>query len=500
MVSVTSFGNQLVMANLFGASVLMDIYLIAASLPFLVSGTLSAVLSYSMVPALISYKSDQDAYRWFAGIILFALSGTAVLIFIGGYLTTPAIVQFFGARLSHDSQTEAVLVARVSWAAAACSILLGYLGTMHNAAKRFYLPVLTGLLPYVGMILFGIVAGSLFGPVAIAWGMLAGTVLGCLVLLKGAFHELDFSRACLTYWPQAVKYFTKMPIIILSMSCFTAFQTIDAYWAPLIGVGNLSYLGYCQRILVAIGSLVIAGPSVVLVPRLAEAHIEERQQEFLNDLGTSIRMVLVFVVPAVIAVSFLSSPLIELVFQRGAFNEEATEKIASLLPIMMVGMVAMVCVVIMFRALYSRQQVLPAALLGAMVLVLYFILSGTLSRLMTVQGIAIAYAVSWWVTLSGAIAFIWKDNMKSISSKKIMIFPLKLIGTVIIMSTVMYAFSALWILPLNEIGYLKLSFRTVTIGAVGLIIYYFTAAKLFSIPEILYLYDQLLRGCKAITL
>jgi putative peptidoglycan lipid II flippase len=229
---------------------------------------------------------------------------------------------------------------------------------------------------------------------------------------------------------------------------------------------------------------------------LAEAHVEGRQQEFLNDLARSIRMVLVFAIPVAMMVSILATPLIELVFQHGAFDESATRGVVSLLPIMMIGMVAMLCVVIMFRALYARQQVLPAALLGTMVLALYFILSGLLSRLMMVQGIALAYAFSWWATLLAALALVWRDNMRSLFPKKAIIFSLQVIGAVTLMSVVMYAFSVLWISPLNDIGYLKLCLRTSLIGMAGLIIYYFAAAKLISIPEVLHVSERLLQGFK----
>src|SRR4051812_16966975 len=47
-----SFLNQLVLAHIFGANSEMDAYLLAISVPLTISGLITGVLSYQLVPAL----------------------------------------------------------------------------------------------------------------------------------------------------------------------------------------------------------------------------------------------------------------------------------------------------------------------------------------------------------------------------------------------------------------------------------------------------------------
>src|SRR3970282_2291898 len=114
---------------------------------------------------------------------------------------------------------------------------------------------------------------------------------------------LDFSTRCLLLWKDVADYLFRAPLVILAMFCFTVYQAIDAYWAPQIGPGNLAYLGYSQRILVVIGSIVIAGPAAVILPRLAEAYADDRVNDLHHDTMRAVRMVIAFALPVSLSVS-----------------------------------------------------------------------------------------------------------------------------------------------------------------------------------------------------
>jgi len=197
---LTSFLNQVVMARLFGASVGMDAYLIAISIPMFVSGMLSAVMSYSLVPALVTYKADPAIYRRFSGLLFLSLIVLALVIGCMGFVAAPVQVGILGGSLSAQAWVDAIQIARFSWLTVALTLVVGYLNAMHNAAKIFLLPAAVSILPYVGMIMGGLAFGSAHGPLAIAWGMFAGYLLAIPALLLGSLPTLDLSLNCLRLW------------------------------------------------------------------------------------------------------------------------------------------------------------------------------------------------------------------------------------------------------------------------------------------------------------
>jgi putative peptidoglycan lipid II flippase len=49
-ISIVSFINQIIIANYFGAGKSLDIYLLASSVPLMISGLVSSALSFSLIP------------------------------------------------------------------------------------------------------------------------------------------------------------------------------------------------------------------------------------------------------------------------------------------------------------------------------------------------------------------------------------------------------------------------------------------------------------------
>ena len=268
--ALVSFFNQLVLAKLFGASMGMDAYLIAISIPLFVSGVLVAATGYSLVPALIAHKSDYEIYKRFSGFLLISFIFFSVVIAFAGYAFAGKQISFLGESLSWAARQDAILIARISWVSAAFTIVVGLLNAMHNADRSFLLPVVSTIFPFIGMITGAVIFGSTHGPVVVAWGMLVGVLIAISILIIRMLPALDLSARCLMQWRDVMRYLFHTPLIIVAMFCFTAYQSVDAYWAPQIGTGNLAYLGYSHRIVIAIGSLVIAGPAAVLFPRLAD--------------------------------------------------------------------------------------------------------------------------------------------------------------------------------------------------------------------------------------
>jgi putative peptidoglycan lipid II flippase len=486
-----SFLNQLVMARLFGASVDMDAYLIAISIPLFVAGVLSAVLSYSLVPALVAHKADPATYRRFAGLLLLCLIAVAMVIACAGFVAAPTQVGILGGSLPIQAQADAIRIARISWMTVGLTLVVGHLNAMHNADRFFLIPVTMAILPFVGMIVGGLAFGSSHGPLAIAWGMSAGYLLAIPALLLRSLPTLDLSTHCLRLWKDVAGYLIRAPLMLLAMLCFTVYQSIDAYWAPQVGTGNLSYLGYAQRILVGIGTLVIAGPSAVLMPRLAEAHAEGRVTDLLHDTARTVRGVIAFATPAAIFISLLAAPLVRLCFERGAFDHQTTLGVAGVLPVMMLGMVMMLCVVILFRALFSRHDFTRAALLGILATVSYFGLSGFLSQWWGVKGIAIAYAFSWSLVLVLAALSLWRGHIVLLLCRENRLFAGRLVVIAMAMAVVVIG-GRYWI-NAPKIGSELLLLQLGLIAVLACMTYFTVAIRILKVDEVCIIYEFLFR-------
>lgn len=487
--ALLSFVNQLVVAKLFGASLALDVYLIAISFPTLLSGVISAAISYSMVPTLISYQALTGSYTPLASLMLIYFSSAAAVMSIAGIAATAYILRLSGATLTPELLMQTETMAHIAWVTVGFTLVASFLGAMQTAAKRFALSVVASMCTSIGPIVTVLAAGRIIGAEAIVWGILAGTIATVLILVTAARHELYISRSCFAFHSDVAKYFQKTPFIMLAMLIFTAHQFIDAYWAPKIGAANLSYLGYCQRLLVATGGFVLVGPSATLVPRIAEAITQGRDDDFFNDCGRAVRTVMAFGSCLAVIIGTLAMPVTEIIFQRGAFDALATRGVASILPLMMLGMAAMVGVVILFRALFAQQAIIVCAVLGILSSAVYFVLSGVLSKYFALTGIALAYAVSWWIMLALGLIALWRHRLLSLISDENVKFVLKLILSLATVAIAVLVMKMLLVHPLNEVGRMSLLTIVTTIVGGAMATFYAMTVHFFKMPDVTLIFE-----------
>jgi len=310
LVSAISFLSQIVLAWRFGATSGMDVYLVGISMPMFVSGIFTAALSYSLVPALVIYQPGTDAFRKFAGALFTGFFIAGICISIVGSALSPLQIKLLGESFSETQRFEALAVARISWLTSGLMLFAGYLRGLHNVKQKFFLSTSSGLMPPLFIIYAGLTFSESYGLIGIAWAMLVGVVLSILLLLIHTYKDINLETINPIKNNKARQYFSHMPLIILSMLCFTTFQLVDSYWAPQIGTGNLSYLAYCQRLVVSIGNLVIAGPSLVVFPRLSKAHVDGYKDQLLIDTIRLLRIVLACSLPIAISIGILAEPFV----------------------------------------------------------------------------------------------------------------------------------------------------------------------------------------------
>jgi putative peptidoglycan lipid II flippase len=487
LVSAFAFLNQVALAKVFGTNASMDVYLLATSIPMFVFGVLSVGISYSLVPELLKHRHDPILYRRFCGLLLIGIFLLSLLIFLLGFLTTSLQIELFGSDFPEDVKTYIVNIGKISWIAACSLPIIAYFRGMQNANERFLLATLSSALPIIFTIFSCLFFGPKYGLQAVVWGAVIGSLLLVPIMLLHVLSDLDLTIQCFTLWKSVSLYLVKIPIIVLAMLCFTIFQTIDSFWALKIGSGNLSYLGYCQRLLIAIGNLVVAGPVAVILPRLAKANIEGRKEDLINDSITSVRMVVAVAAPIAITISLLSKSLVKVFFERGAFDQNSTIGVSNLLPMMMVGMVSMLCVAMLFRALFAKNDILYVSILGILTTFIYFALSGIFSSLMGVEGIAISYAMTWGVMLCLTLFTLCRSNFNLLLNQRNYIFLLKIIALIICTTFVIMTLKSLIMQSNASVPVILFECSVITI--ISTLAYVYTAIRIFHLQEISLIFD-----------
>jgi len=409
-VSLFSFANQIIIARVFGAGHALDIYLQASSIPLLVSGLLSSALSYSLTPYLLKIKLNQsEEYSSFCGR-LFAkvILGSLILFaFVGVVIITNLSTLF--PTVAENERLLTIEIHLLSLLTALLSTMFAFFNCMLNAENKFVLPVISGFFPYLLSILIILIGQEVFGVFTISTGLFLGTFLATLILFIKVRHRLSW-RANKMASTQSKVFLKTIPVTAMAMLCFTVYQSIDSYWLPRLGSSNLSYFGYCQRLLIAIGTLVITGPSTVLIPHLTKAVAEDRHNDFLSDVSKLIKIIFALASFLAALCIALCQPIVRILFERGAFRHEDTIAMSVIFPYMLVGMVFMVCTVTLFRILFVKNMGATVAMLGIVSTSIYFIGSFFAVKSNHAVGVAFTYILTWLFLFTSSLLFIFKQS------------------------------------------------------------------------------------------
>ena len=497
LISVVSFVNQIVIASFFGAGNEMDLYLLASSIPLMFAGILSSALSYSLIPHFIkkevqfkeNFKEYLGLFCWENAKYIISLGIVFALLF---YLLIPII---YPSLVKEDVKIVRI-INFISWGIFLISILFSFISCSLIAKKNFTTPIILSLFPYV----FAIISTSLLydslGVVSVSLGGLIGSFITFGIGFLYVKNEIVFFKNIPQYKFEINHYLEYIKYPVFAMLTFTVYQSIDSFWAPKLGESALSYLGYSQRIITALCSLVIIGPSTVLIPRLTISIEEGRTDDYFKDASMILKMVLALGSTMAVIGIVLSKSIIEILFERGEFNSIATNGVSEVFSYMLVGLVFMLCVVIAFRILFTRKLGVKIALIGLYCTLLYFVLSGVLSSLFGVIGISLAYIFTWALVLIITINTLFKDDKSYFFNNKLYLFLGKQLASLTIMFFVCFYLSILFELDNDNNNFLTLLSFIIIIGFTSFGLYCFLSVFVFQVEEIIFLFDKTMKRTK----
>lgn len=391
---VVTFLNQIVLAYLFGAGASMDAFLTCGAIPFVILNLAIGDLGYVLVPLLMQYEKKggvQAAINSsFTAVGLLSFGVTVLGIILHRWilhLTT-------ATNMPAQTFNIAVSIAPLMWVVIGLTIIGSYLTGIHYFHRQFFLPTGTLALPYMGMIAGGLLGARQLGILAVVLGWVVGTLTRDIALyltLRGP--RVRLSRNILHR--ATCKLMSALPLLGVSLLPFTALPMIDVYWASRLPVGSISYLGYSNRIVIALASIVVQGLSIVLFPDISEDVAKGNLDAFRLKVIEAIKIIFLAIVPLAVLAAVIRMPIMEIALQRGKFTADSSLGVARVLPLYLLGVIWMAMMSIVIKSFYALQDYLTPAKIGVVLIVLYTGLSGVLIHRYSYLSIGIAYCVFW---------------------------------------------------------------------------------------------------------
>ncbi len=361
---ISGLWRDMVYSQAFGAGTVMDAFLVAYKIPnFLRRLFAEGAFSQSFVPVISEYKlrRPHEDVRELVGGVAGTLGAVLFVVTLLGVLAAPVIIFLFapGFAAEQGKYELAVEMFRFTFPYLFFISLTALFSGVLNSYGRFAIPAFTQVIMNVVMIIFA----SLIAPhterpgLTLAMGVF---VAGALQLL---FQLPAVARLGLLPMPrwrpalEGVRRIGKLMIPgIIGSSMAQVSLLLDVLIASFLVTGSIAWLYYADRLMeFPLGVFSIALATVIL-PRLSAQHAEQSMERFTQTLDWSLRLVLIVVTPAAVALFVIAGPLTATIFGYGEFGAHDIQMATYALMAYSWGLLGFSLVKVLAPGYFARQD------------------------------------------------------------------------------------------------------------------------------------------------
>ncbi len=402
---ILGFIRDVILAKLLGTGFRADAFFVALKIPNLFRDLVGeGATNAAVVPIFSEYKEKKSKEEFLQFVsVVFALSLIVLsLITILGIFFAPSIVRILvpGFIAYPEKLALTIRLTRLVFPYLIFIGLTAYAMAVLYTFRSFMVPAISPCLFNIAIILGAIFISPLMpDPVfGLAIGVLIGGVLQLLAHIPPILKQgVRFYKPKSLLHPGAKKIGRLLIPRIIGSSVYQLTVLVDNFCASLsfiVGAGGVSAIYYSNRIIqFPMGIFSLALASVVLPTFSGFAQ--------RNDIA-SIKRTLVFALeniffvmcPTTIALMILSTPIIQILFERGAFGWESTQVTASALLFFSIGLFSFGGIKILVTVFHSLQDTKTPVKVAAFCLMINALLNFILMYPLKVGGIALASSIA----------------------------------------------------------------------------------------------------------
>ena len=389
-------------AMTFGSSTAADAFFVAFRIPNMQRRVLGdGAVSSAFIPVfaeVLAQNGKQAAQELTANIlnILLILLSTASLIL---FIFSPAVITVFAPGFLDNPAKFKLTVDLTRWMAPYLFFigLTAFSMGILNSLKVFALPAATPILQNILMIASMIILvpqmeEPIFG---LAIGVVIGGALQVLIQLPLIRKKgYGFKKYLRFKQPEVIKIAKLMGPAIFGLAVYEVNLLVDTLLASTLAEGSISYLYYGNRLVQLPLGVFATALAIVLLPTLSRHAAQGELKNLVKTLSFSIRFILFITIPATIGLIILREPIVNTLWERGAFLHTTTQNTAVALLYYSIGLCAFSGIKIIAPAFYSLQDTKTPAKIGiysmGLNIVLNLILMGPLKH----GGLALATSLS----------------------------------------------------------------------------------------------------------
>lgn len=462
-------------AHYFGTGAVTDAYYAAFKIPDLIYNLLVVgALTAGFIPVFtkLFYKSEDKTPAWKMASNVINIIGLSLIILSGlGMIFAPRLSTLIAPGFAPENFKLVADFTRIMFLS---PILLGLsmvVGGILQSVRRFVLYSIAPIFYNIGIIIGAAFLVPLFGPIGLAWGVVLGAFLHFIIQLIGAIQAGYHWQFIFNLKDANTRLIGKLMIPrTLGLAVSNLNTIVTTILASLLPAGSVAAYSFADNLQwVPIGIIGVSF-SLAVFPVLSSAAAVDNHTEFSQNLISTARQILFFIIPTSVIFLLLRAQIVRVILGSGAFDWDATINTADALAFFALGLFAQALIPLFARAFYALSNTKTPFIISIIASICNIAISLLLMKKMHVAGLALAASIGAIINFA-LLAIFLRKKIEDTEVEKTFSALYKMSGAALCMGVIIQTLKKPLAIIFNQDYFWGIFGQGAVAGSVGLAIY-----------------------------
>lgn len=352
------FVREMVMAAFFGTSYITDAYVMAQSIPSMLFLGIFGAVATAYIPLLSDYmeKGSQEEGNAFTSRVINILLVISALSALVGLFFSDKLTALMAPGFEEETAILTSRYLKITFMYTVFSATAGILEAYLQYKGTFIPQVIIGY-SQSAILIVTIIVSAYTDCYFLAFGLLIAYIVRLILMYvmarkKGyrySLHRGSYGKVFKQIIPLAIPVF-------IGHCGYQINMFVDKYLASGLIEGSVSALNYGNLLNGMIMTLSTSVLNTIIYPKIAQASASDRRDSVIAMSQTGVNLSVLIALPFALGAIVYSGEIVQIVFERGAFDVAATELTTGAYRFYSVGMTFMALNTFLTSVAYSIKD------------------------------------------------------------------------------------------------------------------------------------------------
>lgn len=479
------FLRDSLVASAFGTTYVTDAYNMAMTIVDFLFIMIALAITTTFIPVLsdILNKKGKEEMFSFANNLINILVTISIIVVILSIYFAPLLVRLIAPKFKGETLVLAIQLTKISAVSLVFLVIHSAYTAVLQTMDDFVIPTIVGILlnlPIIIYILLGAKGGVVGLTVATVLGMVLRAIAQIPFLIK---HGFKF-RPTICFSDNRIKSMIILIIpVIIGAGANQINKVVDKTISSGLPEGSIAALSFGGRLSDVVYSTFAIAIITVIFPTLSKTISENNSDEFKSYIIKTVNSINLIMIPSTVAMIVLSTPLVTLLFKRGAFDDRSVTMTSQVIIFYSMGLTFYSLRDVFNKALFAMKDTRTSTINSIISVAINILLNIFSVKYLGLRGIAMSSAVSALICAILLYRSLYK-KVCGVDGRAILVSGIKIIAASSVMGLAIILSYKLTITHFNSFAGMAFSILvSILIGAT----IYFILISLLKIEEFAFL-------------